>query len=213
MTEPRRREPREPSPELSPMASSLKRFLHDHHRRYPSMTGFAKASGLSRHTIMQVCDGRLKNITSRTRSAIFATTGLPEFSPYPGPVGSRTAGTRSSVAQSSSETVLLSMKGAAEKILSGINRLQAGTTNELGLMTKAVVSASPEQHVERIRQVLTALDQELAFFKELDRDHERELLRTRIDPKDVGYIIALLRALYSKESFDNWVLASGYSVK
>ena len=76
-----------------------------------------------------------------------------------------------------------------------------------------VKSESPEQHVERVRQVLSALDQELSFFKETSREREREILRLRFDPKDVGYIIALLRALYSKEAFDNWVLASGYSVR
>ena len=36
---------------------------------------------------------------------------------------------------------------------------------------------------------------------------------TRINARDVGYIIALLRALYSKEEFDNWVLASGYGLR
>ncbi|MGI0054637.1 MAG: hypothetical protein ACREBZ_02805 [Thermoplasmata archaeon] len=177
------------------------------------MTLFAKAVGLSRHTIMQICNGRLTNPNERTRSAIFAATGLVEFSPNPA-TGTKKAGkSRANPTVNSPARNLDHLKSAVQDLIKIVAEIQSGGGLELGLMTKSTGSVSPEQHVERIRQVLSALDQELAFFKELDRERDRELLRTRIDPKDVGYIIALLRAMYSKEAFDNWVLASGYSVK
>ena len=197
----------------SDLSLSLGEFLRANRKKYPSMTAFAKAVGLSRHTIMQICDGRLAKITPKTRSAIFAATGLPEFShPSKRAVGSQ-LDTENHGTQPTAITELQRMRFAAEVVLRSTIRLQDLVRPDLGPIVVPVKSESPEQHVERVRQVLSALDQELSFFKETSREREREVLRLRIDPKDVGYIIALLRALYSKEAFDNWVLASGYSVR
>jgi hypothetical protein len=197
----------------SGIALSLGEFLRANRKKYPSMTAFAKAVGLSRHTIMQICDGRLAKITPKTRSAIFAATGLADFSHSSRrAVGSR-PDTEAHSTQPAASTELQRMKSAAEVVLRSAIRLQDLVRSDLGPIVVPIKSESPEQHVERVRQVLSALDQELSFFKVTSREREREILRLRIDPKDVGYIIALLRALYSKEAFDNWVLASGYSVR
>lgn len=197
----------------SPMAMALKEFLRGHRSKYPSMTAFAKAVGLSRHTIMQICDGSLTTITPNTRSAIFAHTGLLEFAPGNRQGASKRPARSLHEALVSPTGELQQLQKAAAGILRTVGRLQELGRSDLGSIVTPIKSEDPEQHVERVRQVLTALDQELAFFRETDRERAREALRTRIDPKDVGYIIALLRALYSKEAFDNWVLASGYSVR
>lgn len=199
--------------ESSTFASSLLGFLRVNRKKYASMTAFAKATGLSRHTIMQICDGRLTNITARTRSAIFATTGLSEFSPPSTNKTDAPSTEPSETHQPSPIGDLQRVKAAAEGILRSVTRLEGAACSDIGPLVTAIKSGNPEQHVERIRQVLSALDQELSFFKDEGRESAREVLRARIDPKDVGYIIALLRALYSKEAFDNWVLASGYSVR
>lgn len=196
------------------LAQALKYYLQANKRKYASMTAFGRATGLSRHTIMQVCNGTLTNISSKTRTAIFAATGLREFSPFPeGDRGnSKTYGTGQKEASLDSD--LAGIRAAADDVVRRVVRIQSVSSMSSELPQMGPVDGlSVAQHVERVRQVLTALDRELGFFKELEREEARGLLRERIHARDIGYVIALLRALYSKEEFDNWVLASGYGMK
>jgi len=195
------------------LSASLSKFLKENRARYPSMTAFAKGAGLSRHTIMQICDGRLTSLTNRTRSAIFAATGLEAFAPFPEPPPDNSASPARSSRSAPFSAELARLRTATDEILQTLTRLQSVPMGDLGVPPRAPTGLSAAQRIERVRQVLTALDQELAFFKQVDRSQARELLRSRIDPRDVGYIIAILRALYSDEAFDSWVLASGYGLR
>lgn len=197
----------------TPLSRSLSTFLRSNNKRYPSMTAFAEKVGLSRHTIMQICDGRQSYLANRTRSAIFAATGLEEFAPFAEPSVNGAVPAATSQRDAQFATELGRIRASTEAIAQSLARLQSASMEDLAVPQRSPPGLSAAQHVERVRQVLTALDQELAFFKTVEKDQARELLRSRIDPRDIGYIIALLRALYSKEAFENWVLASGYGLR
>lgn len=193
------------------LALSLRTYLQQNRARYPSMTAFAKAVGLSRHTIMQICDGSLTRITGQTRSAIYAASGLSSFAPFAEHEGRPTRSLAAGLP--SVQPSLSTLRRSAEAILSAVSELELAEARDVGIPKRAPAEITASQRVERVRQVLTSLDQELTFYKDVSREREREMLRSRIDARDIGYIIAVLRALYSKEAFDNWVLASGYDIR
>lgn len=63
-----------------------------------------------------------------------------------------------------------------------------------------------------IRTLLGILDHELDFFKRGSRS-DRAQLRRAISGEDLGYIIALLKALYAEEDeFQNWLFFANYKL-
>ena len=139
-----------------------------------SMTAFARATGLSRHTIMQICGGRLTGISGKTRSVIFAATGL-EVSPFAEESGHITKPSRTAN-ESSLETEAARIRAAADEIVKSASRIQS-MSDITGGFCAASDHPTASQRVERVRQVLTALGRELGFFKEVDNEGGRELLR------------------------------------
>lgn len=198
-------------------STALREYLEVHKERFPSVKAFVEASGLSESTVKRILMGH-HSLKIDKRAAIFAITGLPEFAPTGSKVAVATAGpTSRSLAK---PKMTPQMREPLARIQSSVEEIRDALTDltterdALRLLEQhSGKEMSAEQHVARVRHILNALDQELGYFKALDHEGARELLRTRIDARDVGYIIALLRALYSKEAFDNWILASSYSVK
>lgn len=67
-------------------------------------------------------------------------------------------------------------------------------------------SASPARAV---RDTLGKLAEQLNYFKR-GTDADRRKFREVVDPVDVGYITALLKALFDEEGFQRWILATEF---
>ena len=72
--------------------------------------------------------------------------------------------------------------------------------------------SSVKERVEIVKELLYALNRELEFFK-LASPENREMFRRRIHAPDVGYIIALLRALFDEDKFQSFLYMSNYDMK
>jgi len=72
--------------------------------------------------------------------------------------------------------------------------------------------SSVKERVEIVKELLYALNRELEFFKH-DSPESREMFRKRIHAPDVGYIIALLRALFDEDKFQSFLYMSNYDMK
>jgi hypothetical protein len=69
-----------------------------------------------------------------------------------------------------------------------------------------------DERIEHVKSLLEALEWELDFFK-YGSSNRRELFRKSIFAPDVGYIIALLRALFDEERFQTWLIMSNYKIR
>ena len=69
-----------------------------------------------------------------------------------------------------------------------------------------------KERVEIVKELLYALNRELEFFK-TGSPESREVFRSLIYAPDVGYIMALLRAIFDEDKFQTWLLMSGYEIK
>ena len=80
-------------------------------------------------------------------------------------------------------------------------------SSEGKMLTEKVSVRARAQAVARI---LGELDRELAFFKQESKQDARHVLRSVVDAKDVGYLIALLKAMYDDDAFENWIFGAQY---
>lgn len=69
-----------------------------------------------------------------------------------------------------------------------------------------------EDRIKNISNLLVLLNQELQFFKR-GSPETRAKLRRLLSGSDVGYITALLRALFDEDRFQNWMLMSTYRME
>lgn len=72
--------------------------------------------------------------------------------------------------------------------------------------------SSVRERVEIVKELLYALNRELEFFKHVSAEN-REIFRKRIHASDVGYITALLRALFDEDKFQSWLYMSDFRMK
>jgi len=101
------------------------------------------------------------------------------------------------------------------ELAEGLNELKdisgkGSISNAIALSSPS--SASVEAHIETVNILLFALNRELEFFKKGSKD-SREKLRQTLSSPDVGYITALLRALFDEDRFQNWLLMSTYKME
>ncbi|MBI5188143.1 MAG: hypothetical protein HZA07_03595 [Nitrospirae bacterium] len=68
------------------------------------------------------------------------------------------------------------------------------------------------QKAQKVYDLLLKLNDELEFFKK-GTPKDRELFRNTIPGKDIGYIIALLKALYDEDAFQNWLFFAEYKMR
>ncbi len=71
--------------------------------------------------------------------------------------------------------------------------------------------ATARTRAENVARILGELDRELSFFKQETRQDARHVLRKLVDAKDVGYLIALLKAMYDDDAFENWIFGAQYA--
>jgi predicted ABC-type ATPase len=80
-------------------------------------------------------------------------------------------------------------------------------SSEGKMLTKRM---SVQARAQAVARILRELDRELAFFKQESRRDARHVLRSVVDAKDVGYLIALLKAMYDDDAFENWIFGAQY---
>jgi len=68
------------------------------------------------------------------------------------------------------------------------------------------------QRAQKVYELLLKLNDELEFFKK-GASKDREIFRNTIPGKDIGYIIALLKALYDEDAFQNWLFFAEYKMR
>ena len=74
------------------------------------------------------------------------------------------------------------------------------------------VERNIEERISDVKSLLGALEMELDYFK-YGPSNRRELFRRSIFGPDVGYIMALLRALFDEERFQSWIFMSDYKLR
>lgn len=68
-------------------------------------------------------------------------------------------------------------------------------------------------HTNNLKSALFSLHSELNWFKNQTKN-ERNALRKKISPNDIGYLTSLLRAIFKGEdAFSDWVLATNYQME
>lgn len=72
--------------------------------------------------------------------------------------------------------------------------------------------SSARTGARRILQLLLALKRELDFFAKGSPADRKELTRV-VKGQDVGYIMALFKALYNEDQFQRWVLHTSYELQ
>jgi len=72
---------------------------------------------------------------------------------------------------------------------------------------------SVHARAQAVGRILGELDRELAFFRQESRQDARHVLRRVVDAKDVGYLIALLKAMYDDDAFENWIFGAQYGAR
>jgi len=68
------------------------------------------------------------------------------------------------------------------------------------------------ERVEFIKLLLYLLDKELDFFKK-GTPGDRKIFRESLHGPDVGYVTALLRAIFDEDKFQNWILMTKFNTK
>ena len=79
-------------------------------------------------------------------------------------------------------------------------------------LPKSTEESSVKERVGIVKELLYALSSELEFFKHAPPE-SREIFRKKIHAPDVGYIVALLRALFDEDKFKTWLYMSSYDMK
>jgi hypothetical protein len=69
-----------------------------------------------------------------------------------------------------------------------------------------------EERVVIVKELVYALNRELEFFKK-GSSESREIFGNSIYAPDVGYIMALFKALFDEDKFQTWLLMSSYELK
>ncbi len=68
----------------------------------------------------------------------------------------------------------------------------------------AALSAEAKRKANRMKALLTILEEELAWFRDSPPE-ARETYRLELDPFDVGYVSSLLTMMFSEEKFRRWL--------
>lgn len=69
-----------------------------------------------------------------------------------------------------------------------------------------------KERISRIESLLFEVVEEIEFFKK-GTPAERELLKSMLNPSDVGYVTSLLRAFFDEDVFQQWIILSQYKMK
>lgn len=117
-------------------------------------------------------------------------------------------------------TTSLDMQEKIAELQKSILDLSEKVNSFSGFYEKCIVNKLPsstevssvKERVEIVKELLYALNRELEFFK-LTSPENREMFRRRIHAPDVGYIIALLRALFDEDKFQSFLYMSKYDMK
>lgn len=159
-------------------------------RTYMQVKGFktaldlAKHLGLPRNTVRHMLHGDSKSgrIEHKTRNAIYAATGLKEFLPQDG--STIVPGENKVILTATSTDNLRDVADdAIEKLNEIIKKLFSDERRSLPNFDGNAMTS--EQHAVRIKHLLRVLDQELDYFKLKENEQARDVLRQRIDAKEI----------------------------
>lgn len=94
------------------------------------------------------------------------------------------------------------------------SRTKKKSKKRLPVKTQIATPISPDLANEKAKGVwktLVSLNNELEFFKR-GSPNDRKVFRDIISGEDVGYIIALLKALFNEDQFQNWIYFTKYEM-
>lgn len=103
----------------------------------------------------------------------------------------------------------------SERLMRALENLEKGVQLLKGLIANEIrieVERSPEERAYYIGKLIQEIIRELEYFKE-GPPEVREIFREVVPPEDVGYVTTLLRALFSEDQFQRWILMSDYRVR
>ncbi|MCK5291162.1 MAG: helix-turn-helix transcriptional regulator [Thermoplasmata archaeon] len=147
--------------------------------------------------------------TQKNRAKLYGTTGIRLLEE------DRDAAGKQRVAKLSMEGGY-SVEGHFEKIAEGARIIQQGVES-----LERHISESKEHFKRfdvggdsgsRVTATFYALARELLAFRESDV-RERGELRRRISPKDVGYVVSFLKALYDEDKFSDFIFFTKYELE
>lgn len=187
------------------MVKALKAYAAAH-PEVRTQDQLAKKLGVSSETLRRLMLG-LSTPAARSRARIFSVTHAEVFRRLPGNRPRET--TRTQNGRQYADDILREVR----KLSSGVERLRQSLTGDEVVSPHerpAPEKVSARARAEAVARILGQLDRELAFFKEESRQEARHTLRRVVDAKDVGYLIALLKAMYDDDAFENWIFGAEY---
>ena len=168
--------------------------------KFKNWEALARYTGIHSGTLTHYRKGTHPIVSKKHREALFRATGIVDFASSPEATFTRCA------KAAESQTVIDARKD--EQLLqSRPVRVQLQT-----IVLSSSKGASARAKARKILQLLSALRQELDFFAKGSTSDRKEL-RHLVRGRDVGYIMALFKALYNEDEFQRWVLFTSYELK
>jgi len=196
------------------MAREIKLFQAEH-PELKSINKLSKKTRVNRHTLAQIIRGQTTP-DSLSRARLYEATRAKIFIISP-PAGTEKRAQRprqpSVPPGSTDRPELMSLLREVKELSAKVDRL--GLLPSYGKSDrKAKIAVGPgrttKERAQEIARILGNLDRELAFFRDESRRDARHVLRKVVDAKDVGYLIALLKAMYDDDAFENWIFGAQY---
>lgn len=183
---------------------------------------FAEGIGIKYSTLKKYFQGAYRP-TKENRQKLYEITGieiLKEGIKIKEKEKSKTLPDSSKIEEKSKEAeTFTTMKNEIIEIQNTLLNLNERLDGFTGICEKCIINKLPhskedssiEERVEIVKELIYALNRELEFFKK-GSPESREIFGNSIYAPDVGYIIALFKALFDEDKFQTWLLMSSYEI-
>jgi len=179
--------------------------------KYKTRKDFAKAAGIGYSNINKYFRGESQP-SKDIREKLYEFTGIEIFGQKP-----EITKVKKDVEQLVELETPFDLQEKIKELQNLVSDLSEKVNSFEGLCEKCIASKLPnsteessvKERVEIVKELLYALNKELEFFKKTSPE-SREMFRKKIHAPDVGYIIALLRALFDEDKFQSWLYMTDY---
>lgn len=184
---------------------------------------FAESIGIKYSTLKKYFQGAYRP-TKENRQKLYEVTGIEILKGEIGIKGkekSKTLPDSSKLVEESKEAETFdNMKNEIIEIQNTLLNLNERLDGFTGICEKCIANKLPrskedctiEERVVIVKELVYSLNRELEFFKK-GSPESREIFGDSIYAPDVGYIMALFKALFDEDKFQTWLLMSSYEMK
>lgn len=174
-----------------------------------TVSGLADATGVNEDTLSRLLRG-LQTPSQTSRQRLYEATNAEVFRGKPQERAAKGSSPAPPARANGIQDLVHEVRTLSTRVEELTRSVSQGPAARTG---RGNVGEQPtvRMRAQNVAQILGDLDRELAFFREVTRRDARHVLRKVVDAKDVGYLIALLKAMYDDDAFENWVFGAQYA--